>query len=361
MRIFNSCHTEIVVRLFGRRSPPLIAMTLLLLATACQSSRLRLPFNRPALPLRSDTLWQRDSSMGPVTVWFLGTSSLAIRDSSTTIVADGFLTRPGRWHTISSRYFGRQITSNAPVIDAEFRRVLNAPLPSGSPRGSNINALFVVQTHYDHAMDATYIARRHQAMLFGSNDLLEVAKKDSVPESLLRSVDSSSTVGAFALSFKLGKHGEPNEVKGATRWKPEMSIGDWKDSGSYVALIKHAAGTMLIYASAAMPTEKLPPADVVFLGIAGLRRKQETPNFLSDYWRKTVCETGARRVVLVHWDEPTSSLEAVPKAVPYRFGRIDEAIEMIRTFGERDSVEVILPVAMMPMNPFDGLRAPRCN
>jgi hypothetical protein len=58
------------------------------------------------LPRRTPTLepfsryLQRQSTAGPLNARFLGTSSILFQDSETTILSDGFVSRPSRWDVL---------------------------------------------------------------------------------------------------------------------------------------------------------------------------------------------------------------------------------------------------------------------
>lgn len=50
-------------------------------------------------------------------------------------------------------------------------------------------------------------------------------------------------------------------------------------------------------------------ADVVYLGVAQLIRQRA--DYINDYWQQAVLSVGARRVVLVHWDDFTQPLDSI--------------------------------------------------
>jgi hypothetical protein len=88
-----------------------------------------------------------------ISVEFLGTSTLVIEDGRTTLVVDGFLSRPSLLRTI----FGG-LRPSADVIHAELTA-------SGVHR---VDAVLVGHAHHDHALDSTAIADLFGAEAFGS-------------------------------------------------------------------------------------------------------------------------------------------------------------------------------------------------
>ena len=55
-------------------------------------------------------------------------------------------------------------------------------------------------------------------------------------------------------------------------------------------------------------------ADVAYLGVGQLRILDE--GYIRRYWAETVEAVGARRVVLIHWDDFFSSLDRLLRALP---------------------------------------------
>ena len=89
-------------------------------------------------------------------------------------------------------------------------------------------------------------------------------------------------------------------------------------------LVAHASGrTALVQGSAgfvpARSTE--PEADVVYLGVGQLGIQSE--DYIRTYWAETVTAVGARRVVLIHWDDFFRGLDQPLRALPFMGDDLD--------------------------------------
>ena len=90
---------------------------------------------------------------GAVTVRFTGTSTLLFSDGETRWMVDGWFSRPGPFELL----FGKI----APDLAAIGRGL-------AANEVTNLDAVFPVHSHYDHAMDAPEVALRTGAVLMRS-------------------------------------------------------------------------------------------------------------------------------------------------------------------------------------------------
>ena len=130
---------------------------------------------------------------GAVKVTFLGTSTLLIDDGETQLMTDGFLSRPSLWTVATSK-----IATDPAVVDGVLARV----------RADRLRAIFVAHSHYDHAMDAPYVARKTGATLHGSASTLNVGRGGGLPESQLAlyAPGKPLTIGRFVVTVLTSKH-----------------------------------------------------------------------------------------------------------------------------------------------------------
>src|SRR5687768_17020487 len=92
------------------------------------------------------------TSESSVSVTFLGVATLLIDDGDTSLLTDGFFSRPG----LAKVAVGR--------LAPHRGRIRNALERAGADR---VEAVLPVHTHFDHAMDSAVVARLTGAQLVG--------------------------------------------------------------------------------------------------------------------------------------------------------------------------------------------------
>jgi L-ascorbate metabolism protein UlaG (beta-lactamase superfamily) len=303
----------------------------------------KFPAGRP--DMRPYSAYQQQTASGAeVTAWFLGTSSVLLRDEDTAVLSDGFVTRPG----LLRAGLGRIAPDRASVQQAIDR--LDVP---------EIAAVVCVHSHYDHALDAPVWAAATGAELVGSESTANVGRGLGLPESALRVVGDRDvlTFGRFELTFLESVHSPGDRYPGTidAPLVPPARSGAWKTGTAYSVVISHPRGTVLLHASANHRPGALRgrQADVVYLGV-GMLGKQPTA-FIEEYWDEVVRATGARRVVLVHWDDFFVGLDKPLRPLRYLFDDFDRTMRHLLPLAEADGVDVVLPVAWQPADPFAGL------
>src|SRR3970040_1228357 len=93
-----------------------------------------------------------------LTVTFLVVSTLLFDDGETAIMTDGFFTRPGLFSVITR-------------IRPDSVRIMRTLERAGITR---LAAVIPVHSHYDHAMDAPYVAKWTGAELVGSSSTAQI-------------------------------------------------------------------------------------------------------------------------------------------------------------------------------------------
>jgi L-ascorbate metabolism protein UlaG (beta-lactamase superfamily) len=232
-----------------------------------------------------------------VTVRFLGVSSLVVSDGTTTLVTDGFVSRPPLWRTLVGR-----IAPDEAAIDRALERA--------SLR--HADAVFVVHSHYDHAMDAPLVAARTGAVLVGSESTANVARGVGFPEERLRIIRPGEPMrfGAFEVVCLESQHFPHGMAMGTITEPlvPPARATAYREGGSFSILIRHPLGTLLVQGSAGWKRGALAAqhADVVLLGLAGLATQDAA--YTEEYLREVVDAVGATLVVPIHWDDFTRPL-----------------------------------------------------
>lgn len=233
-----------------------------------------------------------------VTVTFLGVSTLVIRDAETTLMIDGFFTRPDLG--------GLNILGK---IAPDPERV-DQGLSLGRVR--SLAAITTVHSHFDHAMDTPLVAQRTGAMLLGSSSTANIARGLGLPEHQIREVapGDSAGFGAFRIKWFASKHyplPPPADIMLGTEVEtplvPPARITAWAEGRSDTIVIEHPRGTLVVQGSAGFVPGALAgvDADIVLLGIGGLGGMETA--YQEDYWRHIVSEVGPAEVYAIHWDD----------------------------------------------------------
>jgi L-ascorbate metabolism protein UlaG (beta-lactamase superfamily) len=266
---------------------------------------------------------------GEVRVTFLGVATLLIRDRDTSLLTDGFFSRPGRLATL----FGRI----APDPDAIARGLARAGIGS-------LAAVIVVHSHYDHAMDAPEVARRTGALLVGSESTANVGRGAGLDESRIRVPEPGSPLafGEFRVTLVASEHFPHGMAMGEIREPlvPPARALDYRDGGSFSVLVEHPSGSLLVQGSAGWRDGALAgrSADVVLLGIGGLGSRDDA--YREAYFREVVDAVGARRVLPIHWDDFTRGLDQPLRPFPRRLDDFEASMRFLEARARRGTLEL---------------------
>jgi L-ascorbate metabolism protein UlaG (beta-lactamase superfamily) len=272
-----------------------LLIALLLVVLAAVGGVAALLRDRPSLDRWARLRLPAASADAPgVRVTHAGVSTLVITDGETTLLTDGFFTRPGLVRTTLGLI--------APDEDAIARGLARL----GVDRAA---AVIVTHSHYDHAMDAPLVAARTGAMLVGSESTANVARGLALPEEQIRVVQPGEVLhfGAFGVQLIASRHYPHGMATGtidAPLYPPARAL-DYRQGEVYSVLVTHPAGSLLVQASAGFEPGALAAvrADVVLLGVAGLGRMPGS--YHRDYWREVVGVTRPALVIPIHWDDFT--------------------------------------------------------
>jgi len=281
---------------------------------------------------------------GEVRVKFLGVATLLIEDGETAILTDGFFSRPG----VMRMALGK--------IEPDLRAIGQGLERAGITR---LAAVIPVHSHYDHAMDAPEVARRTGAMLIGSESTANVARGWGLPESQIRAAITGEAMqfGRFSVTLLPSRHAPTGFTGGeiTSPLKPPARVTDYLEGASYAVLIRHGDKSFLINGSAGFEPGALKDirTDVVMLGVGGLGSFE--PSHEQNYWNEVVNNTGAKRVIAIHWDDFMTVAAGAPLTPSTLIGDFDYMMAFLKTNGENDGVDVRLPLDWQPMNIWDGL------
>lgn len=107
------------------------------------------------------------TSESPLTVTWMGVSTLLVDDGTTALLTDGFFSRPNLIEVGA-----RKLRPSPSRIDAALAR-------AGIDR---LEAVLPVHTHYDHAMDSAAVAQRTGARVIGGRSAANIARGGGLPD-----------------------------------------------------------------------------------------------------------------------------------------------------------------------------------
>jgi L-ascorbate metabolism protein UlaG (beta-lactamase superfamily) len=279
----------------------LIALAVVILGVATYAF-IRL---RPSADINEYQEYFVDDSEAPVDsavrVTFFGVSTLLIDDGETQILIDGFFSR----YSMSRALF-RDMQTDSAVID-------ELVVASGMNR---VKGIFVTHTHYDHAFDIAYTARKTGATAYGSASTLNVARGGGLGESQLKlfqpNVDIA--VGDFTVRVVPSKHSPGNNLEDDAvtidaPLRQPASIKAYPEGGSFDFLLKHGGHSIYIKPSPNFVEGALDSlsADVLFLGLAIVSK--QGPEWRDQFYDEIVGALSPALVIPIHWDnffEPVS-------------------------------------------------------
>ena len=133
-------------------------------------------------------------------VQFVGISTLLISDGETKILTDGFFSRP----------------SMASILLGElYPDTLDVAWSLDKLGSSELDGVFVLHSHFDHAMDAPEVVRLTGSKLYGSESTANVGRGWGLAEDQLKIFENNEPIqiGKFSIQPILSKHYEfPKEA-----------------------------------------------------------------------------------------------------------------------------------------------------
>ena len=305
---------------------------------------MRLKFGRPDIDRYRDRVNLTTADPGAaVTVAWMGVSTLLVDDGSAALLTDGFFSRP------SLREVGlRRLTPSPERIDAALMR-------AGIDR---LDAVLPVHTHFDHALDSAVVAERTGALLIGGGSAANVARGQGLPEDriVVATPGVEMTIGSFAVTLIESEHCPPDRFPGVIDAPvvPPARASAYRCGEAWSTLVLHrpSGRRLLIQGSAGFLPGALAGqrADVAYLGVGQLGVQSQ--GYIARYWNETVRAVGARRVVLIHWDDFFRPLTEPLRALPYAGDDLDVTMRVLGALAERDGVELHLPTLWQRTDPW---------
>jgi L-ascorbate metabolism protein UlaG (beta-lactamase superfamily) len=296
-------------------------------------------------PLTDSSLRQsigrRIDKNGAVKVTFLGNSTLVVQDKDTTVVVDGFLSRPNGFQTVLGT-----VGPSWTIIEAELT----------AAGVHKVDAVLVGHAHHDHALDATKIADQYNSKAIGSASYgmiyegSHVAGKRStfLP---IGADGGQEKVGRFRIHFIPAVHVAPTSfiqkmIDGEIKkpLKTPARFTRFKCGQVFALYIEHldearekvrerlAVTTTAGAIPGALEGREAPA--VLFLSIGYLSK--ESPKRQHDYWENTVNAMKPALIVPVHWDDFTTKLSEGLKPATGLAGSTEEAMAFVKAKARAD-------------------------
>lgn len=285
----------------------------------------------------------RAGEHSPLTVTWAGVTTLLIDDGKSAIMTDGFFSRPGLLAVAT-----RKLAPSLPRIDGCLTRL-------GVER---LDAVLPVHTHFDHVMDSGVVAERTGARVVGGTSSAHIGRGAGLSDERLVVVTPGQPVslGAFDVTLVVGEHCPPDRFSGliTAPVMPPVRASAYKCGESWSTLIHHRETDrrLLVVGSAGFVPGALDGqrADVAYLGVGQLGLQSE--RYILDYWVETVRSVGARRVVLIHWDDFFRPLHEPLRALPYAGDDLDVSMRVLTRLASEDGVPLHLPALWQRADPW---------
>ena len=278
-----------------------------------------------------------------VTVTWAGVTTLLIDDGDSAVLTDGFFSRPSLL-TVGTRSLAPSLAR----IDGCLARL-----------GVNrLAGVLPVHTHFDHAMDSAVVAARTGAVLVCGVSAANVGRGGGLAEDRIVVAEPGTAVGlgAFDVTLVVGDHCPPDRFPGTITApvRPPVRAAAYRCGEAWSTLVRHreTGRGLLIVGSAGFVPGALRGhrADVVYLGVGQLGLQPQ--RYLVDYWTETVRTVGARRVVLIHWDDFFRPLHQPLRALPYAADDLDASMRVLSALAREDGVPLHLPTLWQRCDPW---------
>jgi L-ascorbate metabolism protein UlaG (beta-lactamase superfamily) len=207
-------------------------------------------------------------------------------------------------------------------------------------------------------MDSALVADRTGAQLVGGESAANVGRGYGLPEDRLVVAVPGEPIrlGAYDVTLVESHHCPPDRFPGVINapLTPPVNVSAYRCGEAWSTLVHHlpTGRRLLIQGSAGFVKGALAGqrADAVYLSVGqlGLRPR----SYLLDYWTETVRAVGARRVILIHWDDFFRPLSEPLRALPYAGDDLDVSIRALDELAARDGVALHMPTVWRRENPW---------
>ena len=304
---------------------------------------MRLKLGRPDIARYADRFDAPAAGAGSLSATWMGVATLLLDDGSSALLTDGYFSRPSLAQVAAAK-----VSPSPARVDGCLARA----------QVTRLEAVIPVHTHIDHVMDSALVADRTGARLVGGESAANVGRGYGLPEERLVVAVSGEPIslGAFDVTLVESHHCPPDRFPGVieTPLVPPVKASAYRCGESWSTLVHHRASDrrLLIQGSAGFLKGALTGhrADAVYLSVGQLGLQPRS--YIVDYWTETVREVGARRVLLIHWDDFFRPLSKPLRALPYAGDDLDVSIRILDELAAQDGVALHLPTVWRRENPW---------
>jgi len=305
---------------------------------------MRLKLGRPDISRYSDRFDVPAAEPdAPLWVTWMGVATLLLDDGSSALMTDGYFSRPSLVQVAAGK-----VSPSAARIDGCLAR---AKVP-------RLEAVVPVHTHIDHVLDSALVADRTGAQLVGGESTANVARGHGLPENRIVVAIPGEPIrlGGYDLTLVESHHCPPDRFPGviSAPLTTPVRASAYRCGEAWSALVHHRASgaRLLIQGSAGFLAGALAGhhADAVYLSVGQLGLQPRS--YVIDYWTETVRAVGARRVILIHWDDFFRPLSKPLLALPYAGDDLDVSIRILDELATQDGVALHMPTAWRRENPW---------
>jgi L-ascorbate metabolism protein UlaG (beta-lactamase superfamily) len=258
-------------------------------------------------------------------------------------MTDGYFSRPGLLQVATGK-----VSPSEPRVDGCLARA----------KVTRLEAVVPVHTHIDHVLDSPLVADRTGAQLVGGESAANVGRGYGLPEDRLVVATPGEPIrlGPYDVTLLQSRHSLPDRFPGviAAPVIPPVRVSAYRCGEAWSTLIHHRPSDrrLLIQGSAGFIEGALAGqrAEVVYLGVGQLGVHPRA--YLANYWAETVRAVGARRVVLIHWDDFFRPLSKPLRALPYVGDDLDASIRVLDELAAQDGVSLHLPTVWQREDPW---------
>lgn len=278
-----------------------------------------------------------------VRMLFLGTSSMAWTDGQSTWMVDGFFSRQAVGDVLLSRL---KVEENR-VLEVAHEIFRRFEMPAA------LSGIVVAHSHYDHSLDAAFLAKQFGGRVYGSQSTWQIAQGQNLPALQMEVMQQGgvASLGQFDIKLILSAHAPTGFTGGFNKQPLRLPAHalSFKEGLSYSFAVSHPAvgptPFALIQPSAGFVAgqNKGLTVNTVFLGTGGLGKLDE--KYIADYWQEMVVNTQAKKVYLIHWDDFTHTLLEQGKPVPLKpmprlLDDFPRSFKLLKMFSKRDEVDL---------------------
>lgn len=304
---------------------------------------MRLKLGRPDIGQYADRFDAPAAESEGLSVTWMGVATLLIDDGSSALMTDGYFSRP----SLAKIAAGKVAPSPARVDGCLARAKV-----------SRLAAVIPVHTHIDHVLDSALVADRTGAQLVGGQSAANVGRGHGLPQDrIVVAVDGEPIrLGAYDVTLIESHHCPPDRFPGVIGEPvtPPVKASVYRCGESWSTLVRHrpTGRRLLIQGSAGFVKGALAGhrADAVYLSVGQLGLQPRS--YVVDYWTETVRAVGARRVILIHWDDFFRPLTKPLRALPYAGDDLNVSVRILDELAAQDGVAVHLPTVWRREDPW---------